>query len=239
MHRIFQSFIDQLSASSDAPSLRAAMADAAAQLELHCFAYLSMQSTPEVRALAISTYPMDWTTLYLQEHFERLDPVIIQAARDMQPFLWGAGTDAFALSKSQKDFLDLAAAYGIRWGFTIPIHEEGHSAALTFAADESRRVFRRCIKRTRRLLQPMATCFHAHVRRKLSVARIVGGVQLSPREFECLEWAARGKTAWEIGCILKISRRTVAFHLDNAKEKLGVHTIVQAVARLSESRLQI
>ena len=47
-------------------------------------------------------------------------------------------------------------------------------------------------------------------------------VALSPRELECLEWAARGKSAWEIGRLLNISRRTAAFHLDNAKMKFGV-----------------
>ncbi|MFK5073526.1 helix-turn-helix domain-containing protein, partial [Klebsiella pneumoniae] len=35
--------------------------------------------------------------------------------------------------------------------------------------------------------------------------------RLSPREFECLEWSSRGKSAWEIGSILGISRRTAAF----------------------------
>ena len=58
---------------------------------------------------------------------------------------------------------------------------------------------------------------------------------MSPREFECLEWAARGKSAWDIGAILGISRRTAAFHLDNARLKLGVKTISQAVAKLAAS----
>ncbi|WP_407181427.1 helix-turn-helix transcriptional regulator [Bradyrhizobium sp. STM 3562] len=51
-----------------------------------------------------------------------------------------------------------------------------------------------------------------------------------------LEWSSRGKSAWEIGCILGISRRTAAFHLDNARAKLGVRTVRQAVVRLAESR---
>ena len=65
------------------------------------------------------------------------------------------------------------------------------------------------------------------------------GVSLSPREYECLEWAAQGKSAWEIGRILGISRHTAAFHLENAKAKLGVRSICQAVARLIASRLTI
>jgi DNA-binding CsgD family transcriptional regulator len=67
----------------------------------------------------------------------------------------------------------------------------------------------------------------------LIVNEQIDGVSLSAREFECLEWAAQGKSAWEIGRILNISRHTVATYLENAKSKLGVRTVVQAVARLA------
>lgn len=52
---------------------------------------------------------------------------------------------------------------------------------------------------------------------------------LSPREAECLRWAAAGKTDNEIGAILAISPRTARFHIENAKKKLGVSTRIQAV----------
>jgi len=81
----------------------------------------------------------------------------------------------------------------------------------------------------------MAMYFHAHARRKVAGARKIDGVSLSPREFECLEWAAQGKSAWEIGRILGISRHTAATYLETTKAKLGVRTIVQAVARLIAS----
>ncbi|TIT70729.1 MAG: helix-turn-helix transcriptional regulator, partial [Mesorhizobium sp.] len=59
------------------------------------------------------------------------------------------------------------------------------------------------------------------------------------REYECLQWAARGKSAWDIAGILGITRRTAAFHLDNAKKKLGVRTQNQAVSLLASSRSSI
>jgi hypothetical protein len=46
MHRIFQTFIGQLSATGDESNLRAAAVDAAAVLGLHCFAYLSTRRPP-------------------------------------------------------------------------------------------------------------------------------------------------------------------------------------------------
>ncbi|WP_280515988.1 MULTISPECIES: LuxR C-terminal-related transcriptional regulator [Mesorhizobium] len=44
-----------------------------------------------------------------------------------------------------------------------------------------------------------------------------------------------GGAAWDISQILGLSKRTVTFHLENAKAKLGVRTINQAVARMAAS----
>jgi DNA-binding CsgD family transcriptional regulator len=52
---------------------------------------------------------------------------------------------------------------------------------------------------------------------------------MTPRESEILAWVAAGKSDWAIGRILNISGKTVNFHVENAKRKLGVATRVQAV----------
>ncbi|MGA8172884.1 MAG: response regulator [Methylocystis sp.] len=54
---------------------------------------------------------------------------------------------------------------------------------------------------------------------------------LNDREIEALMWAARGKTSEEISLIMSISERTVNFHLNNARDKLGVATRIQAVVQ--------
>ena len=180
---------------------------------------------------------MEWTDHYLRQHYERVDPVIVDALKTTEPFEWGCEFEAKSLSKSQCALLDEAAVFGIRCGFTVPVHDSrGPVAAVTFAADERRPTFQRCIEQNRHVLQLMAMYFHAHARRRLSINRVIDGVALSPRELESLEWAAQGKSAWEIGRLLNVSRRTAAFHLDNAKMKFGVRTICQAVAKLAASK---
>ncbi len=62
-------------------------------------------------------------------------------------------------------------------------------------------------------------------------------VDLRDREVETLTWAARGKTFWEIGQILGVSRRTVEFHLENARRKLGVATRTQALIKAATGHL--
>lgn len=239
MHRVFQSFIDGLANSADATDLQNVLSQAGAALDLNCFAYLALPYRRGDRPQHISTYPLKWTEYYLQNHYERLDPVIIKVLTNAKPFDWGPGISPRSLARPQQLF-DEAAQFGIRYGFTVPIHDSrGPTAAVTFATDERRPAFERCIACNRDVLQLMAMYFHAHARRNLAPARVIDGVRLSPREWECLEWAAKGKSAWEIGRILGISRRTAAFHLDNAKTKLGVRSICQAVPRLAASKSPI
>ena len=236
MHNIFQSFIDGLANSTDAASLRATIVAAATRLDVPCFAYLALPSRSRSVPQLISTYPSAWTAHYLKEHYERFDPVIGQALQATEPFEWGMRTMPNA-SPIQRQLFEEASTFGIRCGFTIPIHDpHGPVAAVTFASDTPHAAFRHAIEKQGPTLQLMAMYFHAHARRKLAPERVVDGVALSPREYECLEWAARGKSTWEIGRIIGISRRTAAFHLENAKAKLGVHSICQAVARIAASK---
>jgi DNA-binding response OmpR family regulator len=62
-------------------------------------------------------------------------------------------------------------------------------------------------------------------------------VELNDREVETLTWAARGKTSAEIAQILGLSKRTVDFHIDNARAKLGAATRVEAAIKAATGRL--
>ena len=62
-------------------------------------------------------------------------------------------------------------------------------------------------------------------------------VQLNDREIETLTWAARGKTSIEIARLLKLTKRTVDFHIDNARDKLGVSTRTEAAVKAATGRL--
>ncbi|HTQ33350.1 MAG TPA: LuxR family transcriptional regulator [Stellaceae bacterium] len=237
MHRLFQAFIDGLADSVTAQDLHRVLGQASAALDLSCFAYLSLPASRHQRPTLISNYPVTWTDHYLRRHYERVDPAISKVLATPEPFEWGPELAPRRLPEPQRLLLDEAAQFGIRCGFTVPIHDRrGPVAAVTFAADERHQRFERCIEEHGRVLQLMAMHFHAYAHRRLCSDHVVDGVALSPREFECLEWAARGKSAWDIGQILSITRRTAAFHLDNAKAKLGVRSICQAVARFAAAK---
>jgi DNA-binding CsgD family transcriptional regulator len=54
---------------------------------------------------------------------------------------------------------------------------------------------------------------------------------LSNREAEMLTWAARGKTSLEIAQIVGLTKRTLDFHIENTRIKLGVTTRIEAAIR--------
>jgi DNA-binding NarL/FixJ family response regulator len=62
-------------------------------------------------------------------------------------------------------------------------------------------------------------------------------VALNDREVEALTWVARGKTSAEIAQILGLSKRTIDFHIDNARSRLGAATRTQAVVKAADGGL--
>jgi DNA-binding CsgD family transcriptional regulator len=60
---------------------------------------------------------------------------------------------------------------------------------------------------------------------------------LNDREVEVLTWVARGKTSAEIAQIVGLTKRTIDFHIDNARAKLGASTRTEAVIKAATGRL--
>lgn len=68
------------------------------------------------------------------------------------------------------------------------------------------------------------------VSRRASRRRPLPTPTLTSRECEILRWVANGKSAWEIGEILEIAKRTVDAHVQASVRKLGAANRTHAVA---------
>lgn len=231
MQKVYQHFVDLLSGQPNQRELEMALARAAGALGLPMFAYLLLPEQRSAPSL-ISNYPGTWTEHYLAQRYDRVDPVICTAARTGEPFEWGPDLRVGQRSSGCVKFFGEAAEFGIRFGFTIPIRDrQRRLAAVTFATDERGTAFRQSIEAYPSGLHLMALFFHRQACSTLDPDKRIDGIKLSPRQFECLEWAARGKSAWDTGRIIGISRRTVLFHLEGAKAKLDVKSIHHAIAK--------
>ena len=62
-------------------------------------------------------------------------------------------------------------------------------------------------------------------------------VELNDREVEVLTWVARGKTTVEIAQIVGLTKRTIDFHIDNARAKLSAATRTEAVIKATTGKL--
>jgi LuxR family quorum sensing-dependent transcriptional regulator len=60
---------------------------------------------------------------------------------------------------------------------------------------------------------------------------------LTTREIEVLGWVAKGKSAWEVGEILHITKRTVDEHVRATVRKLGAVNRIHAVAIAIRDRI--
>jgi DNA-binding NarL/FixJ family response regulator len=61
--------------------------------------------------------------------------------------------------------------------------------------------------------------------------------KLNDREILVLTWVARGKTSAAIARKLRLAKRTVDFHIDNARIKLGAATRTEAVIKAAAAGL--
>lgn len=225
----FQEFIDGVGTASDKAAFRAVAERATQRLGFSYFAYLSLA---EHSHMLISTYPKEWTTRYLNERYDLIDPVIIRARRDRDLFRWSGAQVSRGRGTRVKRFFGEAAEFGIEKGVTIPIPAGfDRFAAFTFAADKHGPDLDEKVGDAKEVLQLMGMYFHAHV--EATLKQPVGldpSSPLSQREAECLAWTSRGRTMDQIGQILGIKTRTIAFHLDSARARLGAENVAHAVA---------
>lgn len=79
--------------------------------------------------------------------------------------------------------------------------------------------------------QPRVVSRHSVRDRNDKTGDAAGDSHISARERECLNWAAKGKTSWEISQILGVTESTIIYHLRNATRKLNAANRLHAVAK--------
>jgi DNA-binding CsgD family transcriptional regulator len=57
-------------------------------------------------------------------------------------------------------------------------------------------------------------------------------VEITPKEMQCLTHMMAGRSAKQTAALMKLSQRTVEFHLDNIKEKANCRTKIELLAKM-------
>ncbi len=181
-----------------------------------------------------TTYSADWVNHYKDREFVRVDPVLPAGLQRMLPTDWGSFDRKHTNTKT---FFGEAQDFGIGdKGMTFPIRGAGGELAMfSITSDASDAEWKSIKTNYMRDFQTIAHFVHEMVLRTERVS--VENAHLSPRESECLKWAAEGKTHQDVATILNISERTVRCYLDTARHKLNAINVTHAVARAIASNL--
>ena len=215
--------------------IQGTMDEISAEFGLGAFAYLGvpLYHGHGNKPLLIATYPKDWTDCYLANRFERVDPVISAAISAHLPFFWGMEGGVVPQSRDEERLFDDAASFGIRFGWTVPVHDaRGQVATLNFSCSDDSEHFKSNVESNIQELHLIAIYLHAAIKREQRYSVNFRPLpSLTRREIEALQWAARGKSRVDAAQIMGISPRTVKFHLESVMRKFNVATTRQAVLR--------
>jgi LuxR family quorum-sensing system transcriptional regulator CciR len=173
----------------------------------------------EQRAIRLHNYPPDWVAFFDRNALGVSDPVHRASHLTASGFAWSRLPRMIHLTPRDRHVLDSARDQGIGDGFTVPANVPGEACgSCSFAVatgDE--------LPGDRLLLAQWTGTLAFEAARRLSEVRGHDRTRaLTDRQRDCVLWAARGKTDWEIGRILGVSEETVARHFKQARARYGV-----------------
>lgn len=180
-------------------------------------------------SLGASSYSYDWSLRYVEQSFQRIDPVVESAIRSFTPLNW---KELDWRDKKRRQLLREAVDFGVgNQGYTVPIHgPDGQFAIFVINGTCSDERWELMIKEHRNVLMIAGNFFHQKV---LEITNVFGEqptAKLSPREIDVLTALALGKNRSQVAYDLKISENTLRVYVDSARHKLGAINIPHAIA---------
>jgi LuxR family quorum sensing-dependent transcriptional regulator len=179
------------------------------------------------------SWPDEIYRRYANLNFFSRDPTVTRMNACPEPFRWSDNYKHKYYRPEMQRIRDEVFHMDVD-GLAIPIH--GRNGAVTGVSIGTTKY--ELSRNDERSLQMASLYLHARmtVLRPETAQPPMRG--LTPRERECLQWVAAGKTDWEISQILNISEQTAHGYVQSALTKLDARTRAQAVAlALSSSQI--
>ena len=174
--------------------------------------------------ILFDAWPREWRQRYGKRRYYLHDPMLAELYRTTEPFTWSAVMARATPSAGARAVMDDAATIGLREGFVVPIYGIGgqvHAVTMNGSAPQTDK---------QSLAELHLISIYAYARAKQLKGRPgVPPITLRWKERQVLQWAAAGKSDWEIGQILGISESAAHKHIENVKRRIGVNTRVQAI----------
>lgn len=211
----------------------------AASFGFDLFEYVASAPPDAVRNAATYAYTTgngDWMRHYDRMGHIEIDPRIATARGSAVPAIWDQSTLRGRDARVDA-FLDDALRHGIGSGLAFAWHGPWDTRIAVVLSSRLRvhdELRRKTIARNLPDIVMFGRYFHEIFMLpalKLGHGRTQEAQSLSSRERECLTLAAKGLTTRDISVRLDISSRTVQFHFERIREKLGAANRHEAIAR--------
>jgi LuxR family quorum sensing-dependent transcriptional regulator len=226
-------FLDKLTAVTSGPSLVAAMKRTLNGLGVEYFSlnFLPKPNQSFKDVILVNHLPSGWLDLYIQHGFAHHDPSLRQCHSVVHPFRYQDASFDPTLEPEVLIVVQRAADFSINNGLVVPIPDSRGTIGDVWMGGRDAHLEFRSIQ----LLHLLALYSFDKAQQVTGIVR--PKVSLTEREKEVLKWIACGKCADEIGEILRISKRTVEWHVGEAMQKLSAKTRTQAVIIAHRARL--
>jgi LuxR family transcriptional regulator, quorum-sensing system regulator BjaR1 len=228
-------FIDELDSLSTADAVADAMKRATARFGFEGLFIGGHKGHPSLsfnEIMLATKCPPELQAIYHSRGYIHEDPIFKSCVRSSQPFAFHTSNYGPEDGPRAPEIMSLLEDFGITQGFIIPIHgPDGYEGAVGMVGDQLD-----LSGETKPGIHLMAV-YAVDRLRELVLDGFDSRATLTAREREVLAWSAKGKTAWEIGEILNIAKRTVDEHAQTAIRKLGAANRTQAVALAIRDRM--
>jgi DNA-binding CsgD family transcriptional regulator len=170
-------------------------------------------------------FPAGWLDHYSRRQFHLIDPIIAENFNHFGLQYWN---ETYQKAPPPSMFLGEAEDAGLKHGFSYGLQDRSGTGGSLFSFAGPRLPSN---LRSAAILQQVLPHLHRVLGEIEAGERaLTPSVPLSVRELEVLKWTSVGKSSWETGKILRISERTVNFHMRNILVKLDSVNRAQAVA---------
>jgi LuxR family quorum-sensing system transcriptional regulator CciR len=141
-------------------------------------------------------------------------------------FSWENVASLIRIGSNQRRILESARREGLDSGFTVPANIPGEAhGSCSFARALGRKFPSDCL-----LAAQLVGSFAFQAARRISCAPCpLHAVELTPRQRDCLELVAQGKTDWEIGVMLDLKEDSVTKVINAARKRYDVANRIELV----------
>lgn len=181
-----------------------------------------------------TNYPPVWVSHYLLNNLVQKDPILRFAATATKPFCWSS----VPLDPAGLAFMAEAVGFGLGGsGYSVPHQDDlRRRSVLSINSELTGEDWGAFLSEHADNLHHLAHDLHVKgVSEAFSAAGSVPA--LSPREHQCLELTAKGKSHTDIAIILDLSEHTIRSYLKVARIKLDSVTLAQAVSKATHMGL--